>query len=165
MTILDEEGYLIDEQVIARALFKPQWDDEVNRGTPSSFEKNNTSVTFFGEIKLDDVISLLKNDVEKSGRKVVKGIGIIRVKRLRFIGENLEGDRKIIFRVKGDPTQENKNHAEIIPYSKDDKVLNKVSRSVCRTIADSLLVVVLDPSGKPESCSRPTVLPKRNLTV
>jgi len=152
---LADGDYLSDKTVVARALFEPQWDAKQKRGTPSSFKKNNTSVTRFNGNNLDEVIALLKRDVENKPNVTVKAIGIIRVSKIKSIGMNRTSGDPILFQVKESPTENNEYHAEVIPYNNKSEVLPKLPNSISSTITKGLLVVVVDEHGKAEECLKP----------
>jgi hypothetical protein len=137
-----------DDQLVGRALYEPQWDENVNRSTPSAFGKGDTSVTKLLPLGEGPLISLLKSEVEK-GSVVVKGIGLISVSCIKQAGEKAV-PLAHYFQVPEMPTPTNPDHAEIHIF--EDKACaskkNKVPKGICKKITKALEILVLDSSGK-----------------
>lgn len=138
--------FISDDEIVGRALFEPDWDESVRRLTPSAFTGNATSVT--RELGDEDtLIDLLKQDVEK-GKVIVKAVGLVAVKTIKKIGLESK-ESKTYFEVCEDPTELNPNHAEITPFSDEQKSNRKkaVSRGISKKIILSLDLLILDAQG------------------
>ncbi|WHQ73431.1 hypothetical protein [Pantoea sp. Lij88] len=137
--------FISDDETVGRALFVPDWDPGVKRLTPSAFKRCDTSVTRLldGEQTL---INYLKNDVE-NGKAVVQAVGVISVSKIKAIG--LITDNKIHFGVKESITLKNPHHAEIIPFSDEQKtnIKSSVSKGVSRKLVDALNLWIVDTAG------------------
>lgn len=137
--------FLSDDETVGRALFEPEWDPTVKRLRPSAFTRNDTSVT---RLLVDEttLIKYLKNDVE-NGNVIVKAVGLIKVSEIKKLGT--EGDPKIYFEVSEAMTEKNPHHAEILPYSDEDKSIQRknVSKGISRKIVGALNLIIIDGNG------------------
>lgn len=150
---------LDDTEVVARALFTPEWDERVKRGSPGCFKRNNTSVTRHAGLTFSEVVAYLKGDVEKPDKNVVvRGVGLISVRDVRSLGETYQDP--VHFGVICKPTPKNPAHAEIVPFSEPELTTTKrdVFRGLSSKICQALDIYVLAPDGSVEERS-PPVLP------
>lgn len=140
---------LDDNEVVARALFTPEWDENVKRGSPGCFKRNNTSVTRQNGLALDQVIAYLKADVESPEKNiVVRAVGLITVREVKEIGASYQDP--IHFEVLEKPTPKNPAHAEIIPFLDAERAKPKagdLSRGLSRQISQALDIFLLSPEG------------------
>lgn len=139
--------FINDNEIVGRAFFEPQWDDGVKRPSPGVFTKNNTSVTRQLTLTEEQMINILKSDVEND-RVIVRAIGLITVAGIKAIGQESQPE-KIFFEVTEDPTANNPNHGEIIPFEDEEKLKlrQKVPRGVSGKIGKSLSMLILESSG------------------
>jgi len=137
--------FISDNEVVARALFEPEWDPQVKRGSPGCFKRNNTSVTRCKDNTQQSVINLLKRDVEK-GNVVVKAVGLIEVSVIKSIGDS---SGVVYFEVEHVPTEKNQSHSEILAFDSADKINMKkqVPRGISSKINNGLHLLIIDESG------------------
>lgn len=140
--------FIDDNEIVGRAFFEPQWDENVKRPSPGVFTKNNTSVTRQLALTEEEMIDVLKKDVEND-RVTVRAIGLISVAGIKLVGEESQPE-KIFFEVIADPTENNPNHGEIKPFEDEQKLKprQKVPRGVSGKIGKSLLMLILKTSGE-----------------
>lgn len=139
--------FIDDYEIVGRAFFEPQWDESVKRPSPGVFVQNNTSVTRRKELTEEELIRILKSDVEND-RVTVRAVGLISVEGIKVIGQESQPE-KIFFEVTEEPTVNNPNHGEIIPFQDEEKLKprQKVPRGVSRKIGQSLSMLILETSG------------------
>ncbi|MCX4218723.1 hypothetical protein MKZ87_13850 [Pseudomonas sp. MCal1] len=139
-----------DNEVVARALFTPEWDENVKRGSPGCFKRNNTSVTRHKGLTMEEVIAYLKGDVESPGKNVVvRAVGLITVRDVKEIGVAYQDP--VHFEVLEKPTAKNPAHAEVTPYLDAERTKLKpgdLSRGLSRQISQSLDIYLLTPEGE-----------------
>lgn len=143
-------------ETVARALFPPEWDENVQRGSPGCFKRNNTSVTRNKGLSFDQVLAYLKSDVEKPGSSVVvRGIGIISVGQIQSIG--LENQDPVYFQVFEQKTEKNPAHAEVVPFGDASCQTPKkeVPRGLSRKLSNALDITVVRPDGSIEGHTPP----------
>jgi len=148
---------LVDSDLVARALYPPEWDERVKRGSPGCFKRNNTSVTKHTGLSFDEVVSYLKRDVEKpDSTVVVRAVGTIGVAKIKQLGLNY--DPVVHFQAWEKPTANNPAHAELFPYTEAALVNQRkeVPRGLSRLISNALEVTVITPSGEIEEVIQPT---------
>jgi len=138
-------NFIGDDEIVGRALFVPEWDPSVKRLTPSAFTRCDTSVTRLLEDE-ETLINYLKNDVEND-RVKVQAVGLIDVSTIRSVG--LSGDPKIYFGVNEAVTATNPHHAEILPYSDEERTAlrKSVSKGISRKITLALNLLIIDGAG------------------
>ncbi|MNO98536.1 hypothetical protein D3C76_902840 [compost metagenome] len=159
-TLSNTPVVLDDTEVVARALFTPEWDERVKRGSPGCFKRNNTSVTRHAGLTFTQVVAYLKGDVEKPDKDViVRGVGLISVKDVRSLGKTYQDP--VHFDVISKPTPKNPAHAEVVPFTEPERTTIKrdVSRGLSSKISQALDIYVLAPDGSVEEHS-PPVLPR-----
>lgn len=154
----DDLVALVDSDVVARALYPPEWDEDVQRGSPGCFKRNNTSVTKHTGLSFEQVVNYLKADVEKPGSAVtVRAVGVISVAQIKQLG--LASEPKVFFQAWEKPTEKNPAHAELYPYS--DEALKsqrkEVPRGLSRRISNALDITLITPAGEIEGRSPPVV--------
>lgn len=159
------EGNLLDLSVltaveggetVARALYPPEWDETVRRGSPGCFKRNNTSVTRCGQMSFADLLARLKNDVERPGSDVViRAVGLISVARVKAIG--VANQKPIHFEVWEKATESNPDHAEISPYDVAAQCLpNKaVPRGLSSQLSKALDLTLVTPDGEIDGYNPP----------
>lgn len=141
---------------VARALYLPEWDENVRRGSPGCFKRNNTSVTRCKDMDLTSLIDRLKSDVERPGSPViVRAVGNITVAKIKDVGANYQDP--VHFEVWEKPTDNNPAHAEIYPYdSAAQAAPNKqVSKGLSRKLSNSLHLTLVTPAGQIEGENPP----------
>lgn len=137
-------NFINNDEIVGRALFEPQWDDSVKRPSPGAFTRNNTSVTRHTFLTQEDLIEILKKDVENE-KVTVKAVGLIHVSTIKDIGD----PSKIFFEVSEMPTVNNPHHGEILPFEDEEKrkIKSAVPRGVSRKIGEALEILTLTVSG------------------
>lgn len=152
----DEPVRVEDSELVARALFTPEWDERVQRGTPGCFKRNNTSVTRHKDLSFPSVLAYLKGDVEKVGSAVVvRAVGIISVANIKALG--LQNQNPVHFEVYEKKTAKNPAHAEITPFTFAVQASpnREVSRGLSRQISSALDIIIVAPDGEIEGRSPP----------
>lgn len=147
---------LDSSEVVARALFTPQWDERVQRGSPGCFKRNNTSVTRHRNLTFSQVLSYLKSDVEKPGTLVVvRAVGIISVSQIKSIGFN--NPDPVHFEVFEKETLKNPAHAEIYPFqhAATAQPNKEVPKGLSRQMSNALDITIVSPAGDIEGNSPP----------
>lgn len=141
-------------ETVARALYPPEWDESVRRGSPGCFKRNNTSVTRCQGQEFPQLLARLKSDVEKPG-VVVRAVGVISVRQIKDIG--LANPNPIHFEVWEKPTVNNPDHAEVTPYACAAQAVpnDQVSRGLSRQISNALSLTLVTPSGEIEGYNPP----------
>ncbi|MCS4314473.1 hypothetical protein M2397_004793 [Pseudomonas sp. BIGb0381] len=149
----------VDEgETVARALYPPEWDEAVRRGSPGCFKRNNTSVTRNGHMKFDQLLARLKSDVERPGSGVlIRAIGLITVGNIKEIGR--ANPKPVHFEVWEKATDGNPDHAEISPYDCAAQAHpNKtVPRGLSSQLSKALSLVLVTPDGEIEALSPPVL--------
>lgn len=143
-------------ETVARALYPPEWDEAVRRGSPGCFKRNNTSVTRYGRMSFAELLERLKSDVERPGSGVViRAIGLISVDRIKEIGK--ANQKPVHFEVWEKATPNNPSHAEVTPYDFAAQSLpNKaVPRGLSSQISKALDLTLVNPDGEVEGRSPP----------
>ena len=143
-------------ETVARALYPPEWDENVRRGSPGCFKRNNTSVTRSKDMDLPSLITRLKSDVERPGSPViVRAVGVITVGKIKDIGANYQDP--IHFEVWEKPTDKNAAHAEIYPYDSGAQATpnKQVSKGLSRKLSNSLHLTLVTPEGHIEGENPP----------
>ncbi|MUT70819.1 MULTISPECIES: hypothetical protein [Stutzerimonas] len=149
---------LADSDVVARALFPPEWDERVQRGSPGCFKRNNTSVTRHTSLSFEQVVRYLKGDVEKPGSSViVRAVGTVSIAEIKRLG--LAYATKIHFQAWEKPTEKNPAHAELYPYLEATLKTHRkdVPRGLSSLISKALDITLLTPAGEVEGRSPPVL--------
>lgn len=144
---------------VARALYLPQWDENVRRGSPGCFKRNNTSVTVQKSLSFTELIARLKVDVEKPGSDVVvRAVGLITVARIKEIG--MANPTPVYFELWEKPTSNNPDHAEIFPYdfAAQAKPKKEVPRGLSGKLTSALDLTIVGPSGEVEGYNPPVTV-------
>jgi hypothetical protein len=144
-------------ETVARALYPPEWDENVRRGSPGCFKRNNTSVTRSKNMSFAQLLACLKSDVERPGSNVVvRAVGVITVDEIKEIGR--ANQKPVHFEVWEDPTDNNPDHAEIFPYDCAAQALpnKEVPRGLSRQMSNALSLTLVTPSGEVEGHNPPT---------
>jgi hypothetical protein len=147
---------LESSEIVARALFPPEWDENVKRGSPGCFKRNNTSVTRHKDLPFEKVLAYLKADVEKPGSTViVRAVGLVSVATIKEIGA--KNQDPVHFEVFEKKTDINPAHAEVVPFSQAVRAApnKEVSRGLSRKISDALDITIVTPEGEIEGRSPP----------
>lgn len=145
-------------ETVARALYLPEWDENVRRGSPSCFTRNNTSVTRNKNMSFAQLLTRLKSDVERPGTAVtVRAVGVITVQQIKDIGQNYV--TPVHFEVWQKPTDSNPAHAEIFPYNYAAQLTpNKhVSRGLSKVMSNALSLTLVTPDGEVDGYNPPAI--------
>ncbi|WP_153014138.1 hypothetical protein [Pseudomonas sp. EpS/L25] len=125
-----------DAESIVIALHQPSWDDKLNRGSKSTFNKPNKSASRLAVLSLETILENFKNQIG-GGQTPILGYGIITVEAIKSIGR--ESESAVEFEVTVDPLPENPAHAEIIPYEQGKKsIKGRVPNGICSKLLKAM---------------------------
>lgn len=160
---------LADNETIIRGIVEEEWDPDSKRGSPSIFRRPNTSVTRIDAVGLQAAISLVKRDVEWSGKPArnLRGAGEISVSMLKTVGASpvpvakpgpcihLQVWEEKVAEKDGKPG--NDQHAEIVAYDDVEhlKERSSISMGYSRMLSKALRVHAVDSEGSIVSVSAP----------
>ncbi|MGO4001468.1 hypothetical protein ABVN23_10165 [Pseudomonas fluorescens] len=143
-------------ETVARALYPPEWDENVRRGSPGCFKRNNTSVTRVKTMSFEQLLARLKGDVERPGSTVVvRAVGVVKVDEIKEIGR--ANQNPVHFEVWKKPTDNNPEHAEIFPYNCAAQAHpnKEVPRGLSRQLSNALSLTLVTPDGEVEGHNPP----------